>query len=517
MIIPNLQPGWYVVTELTPPNGFQNTPQNNNNYNYSTSGSNVNAYYNGVGYYVNGGTVYYTYGGLTYYSVGSTPYYIDQSGYTRQGYSSDSNVYAYVTNGIVRYRIGGVIYYASGTSMYYVMNGSTYSGFPGGTYNNGTSSAYPQYYAANGVTHYVFNNYDYYASGSLPYYIYGGSVYQGNPPDSLVTFWYSNGIAYFRINGTTYYQNGGNNYYIMGGFTYSGFPSGTVNIYGPSGSNNNTNNSSASNYVTQNGSASGGYTLQGDASQNIQVTAGMNATVIFKDFRYATLSIKKTDQDGNPLANVPVSVTQDTGTYKGTYTTDSNGQILITDMTPGNYNILELSSLPGYADPSTTPKAVSLNWDDSKQVSIVNYKLSTVSFIKVDDSGNPMANISLSLLDSGKNVIDTGVTDTQGTLQFSGISAGTYYWAEAVPEGYSNSPFPTEFTVGWNETKTINITNHINTGQIHLMKTSAGNNNTTGQLDGDRVPGATYVIKNEDNVIVDTLTTDANGVRPDRV
>jgi hypothetical protein len=30
----------------------------------------------------------------------------------------------------------------------------------------------------------------------------------------------------------------------------------------------------------------------------------------------------------------------------------------------------------------------------------------------------------------------------QGNLQFAGLKAGTYYWQEVVPEGYTNSPLP---------------------------------------------------------------------------
>lgn len=398
VLIPNLQPGWYTATEITPPSGYQNSPQNVDSYN-SNSG-----YYNNVSYYISGSKVYFTYNGITYYASGSTAYYIE-NGYTYKGHSDDADVYTYTSGGIVRFRINGITYYSQGTQPYYIMNGTTYSGFP-----------------------------DYYP-------------------------------------------------------------------------NSNTD------WATDNGKAVGGYKLIGSVTQNVQVVAGSNTTVQFKDYQYATLTIKKIDHTtGKPLANVTFTVTQDNGLNKGTYKTDANGLIKIVDLEPGNFNILETQNPnEGYDRPSSEPKTVSLNWGDSKVVTFENYKLATVNVVKVNDNGEPMADVAILLLDSNKNVIQTGVTDVQGNLVFNGLRAGTYYWQEVVPEGYTNSPLPTMFTLNWSDAKIINITNVISKGQIHIMKVSDGNNNTTGQLDGARLPGATFVVKDENNKVVDTLTTDQNG------
>jgi uncharacterized surface anchored protein len=161
-------------------------------------------------------------------------------------------------------------------------------------------------------------------------------------------------------------------------------------------------------------------------------------------------------------------------------------------MTPGNYSILETQNPnAGYDTPSGQPKTVALNWGDAKQVTVENFKLATVNFVKVSDDGNPMENVAFALLDSNKVPIKTGVTDAQGNLRFTGLKTGTYYWQEVVPEGYTNSKLPTMFTLDWSDVRTIDVTNNIAKGQIHIMKVSDGNNNTTGHKDGDRLAGAT--------------------------
>jgi len=395
VLVPNLQPGWYMVTELVPPSGYQNSPQYPD---YIGSD-----YYNGVSYYVSGNRVHFTYRGITYYASGSSAYYIE-NGRTYSGYSDDYDVYTYISGGIVRFRIGDVTYYSQGTQAYYIMDGRTYTGFP-------------------------------------------SSSFGGNSESS------------------------------------------------------------------SNGAATGGYVLQGSATQNVQVKAGSNTTVVFKDYQFATLTLKKIDHTTkSALSNVEFTVARDNGEHIGTYRTDANGLIRIVDMTPGTYRILETKNPnAGYDKPDGQPKTVSLYWGDSKQVTFENYKLATVNFVKVDDAGKPMANVPFLLLDSNKIVIKTGVTDVQGHLIFEGLKAGTYYWQEVVPEGFTNSPLPTMFKLNWSENKTVNVTNHIIEGQIHIMKVSDGNNNTTGQMDGDRLPGATFVIKDDNNKTVDTLTTDANG------
>jgi len=267
------------------------------------------------------------------------------------------------------------------------------------------------------------------------------------------------------------------------------------------------------NYFAQNSSTVGGYVRQGAASQNVQVVAGSNASVIFKDYKYAILTIKKIDHTtGRPLADVSFSITQDNGLNIGTYKTDANGIIRIVDMEPGNYSILEtLNPIVGYDRPDGTPKTITLNWGESKEITFENFKLATVNIVKINDEGKAMADVVFMLLDGNKNVIKTGITDVQGNLRFDGLKAGTYYWQEIVPEGYTNSPLPTMFDLKWSEVKTINVTNVINKGQIQIIKVSDGNNNTTGHLDGERLSNATFVVKDENNRIIDTLTTDQNG------
>lgn len=56
----------------------------------------------------------------------------------------------------------------------------------------------------------------------------------------------------------------------------------------------------------------------------------------------------KTDSSGMPLAGVKFSLEDENGKQLGTYVTDKDGIIRITDMTPGTYFLKETETLEGY-------------------------------------------------------------------------------------------------------------------------------------------------------------------------
>ena len=62
-----------------------------------------------------------------------------------------------------------------------------------------------------------------------------------------------------------------------------------------------------------------------------------------------SLTFKKVDENGNPLAGVQINLYKEDGSLINTFTTDENGIIFIPDLEYGNYYIKEISTVDGYS------------------------------------------------------------------------------------------------------------------------------------------------------------------------
>lgn len=84
---------------------------------------------------------------------------------------------------------------------------------------------------------------------------------------------------------------------------------------------------------------------------------------------------KKTDSSGNPLAGVKFRLEDESGKNLGTYESDKDGMVRITDLKPGTYFIREIETLEGY---SVSGEVIKLKLDEyytvpEKLKQFVNY------------------------------------------------------------------------------------------------------------------------------------------------
>ncbi|NES68259.1 MAG: DUF11 domain-containing protein, partial [Okeania sp. SIO2D1] len=75
------------------------------------------------------------------------------------------------------------------------------------------------------------------------------------------------------------------------------------------------------------------------------------AEIPLDDLIPGSISGTVTDDDDNPLENVPIELFDEDGNSVGTTTTGPDGTYSFTDVEPGNYNVVE-TNLPGYQDVS---------------------------------------------------------------------------------------------------------------------------------------------------------------------
>ncbi|WP_206913072.1 hypothetical protein IGL98_000753 [Enterococcus sp. DIV0840] len=160
-----------------------------------------------------------------------------------------------------------------------------------------------------------------------------------------------------------------------------------------------------------------------------------------------SLKITKYVKDSDPIVYLAGAVFEvyDTNTQLvGTYKTDANGEILLNDLEPGKYYVVEIEAPPGYEQDSTFYE-VAVESGKIAEVRHANIKKENLGALKItkfakDEDGfetdTVLPNAEFEVKDSA-GTIHSGVTDTQGELFFPDLPAGEVTITETkAPDGY---------------------------------------------------------------------------------
>ena len=169
--------------------------------------------------------------------------------------------------------------------------------------------------------------------------------------------------------------------------------------------------------------------------------------------------IDNDDAGEDPIAGVTITLLDDTGATVATAVTDSNGAYLFEDVVPGDYIVSE-SQPSGFADvldeDSTVPGDDAVNadpLDDVIPVSIVSgelddgndfieEQLGSLSGTVLEDTDNdgvgedPIAGVTITLLDEDGATVATAVTDSNGDYSFADLEPGNYSVVESDPTDF---------------------------------------------------------------------------------
>ncbi len=171
-----------------------------------------------------------------------------------------------------------------------------------------------------------------------------------------------------------------------------------------------------------------------------------------------------TDQDCSfdagevPIAGVTITLLDETGKVVATTQTDGQGRYEFLGLRPGNYTVRETQPV-GYLQGGQ--KAGSGGGDDSQQDTIsqvnltagtdlVDYNFCEITpasiagniFVDLDEdcirdaNEQPIAGVTVTLLDAAGNVIATTQTDTAGKYKFDNLRPGQYSVRETQPSGF---------------------------------------------------------------------------------
>lgn len=267
-------------------------------------------------------------------------------------------------------------------------------------------------------------------------------------------------------------------------------------------------------YVVQEVKAKDGYLLD-NTPKTIEIKDHQTYTLEFFNQPKGNLIINKLDSVTKaPLEGVEFELTYSDGSYvdaeggtlssKGLYTTDENGQIILSGLT-GTIVVTETKTSEGYTiHEETRTQTVVINPNDTQELTFYNDPVGGVEIIKVDeaDKSERLANATFEIRQMDDALVDTVTTDKYGRV-FLPLEDGAYYAVEIeAPEGYKLDDTPHYFEVVDGKTSKLTVTNKAFSG-ILIHKTDSST--------GKGIYGVTFLLYDANNNPVGQYTSDNQG------
>ena len=216
------------------------------------------------------------------------------------------------------------------------------------------------------------------------------------------------------------------------------------------------------------------------------------------------LKIRKLDAETQePLSDTTFEVYRD-ATLIGTYTTDYNGEIMLTDITPGTYVVKETAVKDGYVL-NDTPQQIEIK-AGKEDYSLVfsNSRKPGLKIVKYDEQTMSLLSDTTFEVYRDTELIGTYTTDANGEIFLYDLQPGTYLVKEiAVKPGYVVNSTPQEIEIeAGNESYTLVFLNLVKPG-IHLLKIDAETK--------EPLPNARFRVSLVGGTYSKEFTTDASG------
>ncbi|USF26091.1 hypothetical protein N510_001009 [Firmicutes bacterium ASF500] len=208
----------------------------------------------------------------------------------------------------------------------------------------------------------------------------------------------------------------------------------------------------------------GGYVIDTPSTNVVIGQGGDTQTVVIKNTRKGGLIIEKYDSvTKQPLAGAQFKVMAANGeltpdnegmtSSNGLYTTDQNGQIVLSKLLPGTYVVSEEKAPDNYRkDP--TPQTVVVNAGDTQTLRFYDDPLCTLTILKRDAvTKKPLRGAEFMVRDSSGHVIGPNnglyTTGTDGTVTVTGLAPNSTVVVseKKAPNGYILDETPKNIVV----------------------------------------------------------------------
>ena len=249
--------------------------------------------------------------------------------------------------------------------------------------------------------------------------------------------------------------------------------------------------------------------------KTVEVKSGKQTIVEVENQPYSGLVIEKTNsRTGDPIEGVEFLVTKFNGEQIGYYETDESGLIVIEGLEEGTYLVKETKEAKGYILDS---EANEVEIKDGKRTTlkVENDPMSSVLIHKIDSvTGEGIPGVKFLLYDSDNEPIGQFETDDEGYIWIrKELPEGKYKLRELEPaEGYISDNSEKTFYVQKGRTTEIEWENTPEVGQIVITKRSSEFNELTGLPAGSPLSGAVFEIYNTTGNLVDKISSGSNGV-----
>jgi len=261
-----------------------------------------------------------------------------------------------------------------------------------------------------------------------------------------------------------------------------------------------------------------GYILD-NAPVTVEVGASDTQTIDIYNDATQVLTIQKFIADTTkPIAGVTFLITDSSGAVlgpnNGIYTTDQNGRIVLTGLTPGTtINAKETKTAAGYVL-DTTPQSILIKKGEAQTLTFYNSPEGGLEIIKVSaaDKTRRLSGVTFEIRRMDDALVDTVTTGDNGRVHVN-LDAGDYYALEIeTVSGFKLDNTPHYFTVRDGENTTLTIANTPFSGiEIHKIDSVTGKGIYGAKFllyDGDKKPVGEYVTDQNGYIYIDDLTHD---------
>ena len=240
--------------------------------------------------------------------------------------------------------------------------------------------------------------------------------------------------------------------------------------------------------------------------QQIELKAGETQTrelVFFNSLKPGIHLIKVDSITMKSLPNVRFEFKLVGGSYRQEFTTDINGEIDLSKLTPGAYEVRELEAPDGYLIDDAV-RVVQVNPDENANFVFTNTPKPALRLIKTSSDGTRLDGVHFRIarIEDGTHYLDR-ITDQDGEINIANLEPGVYSIKETATvadhildlQEYHVELFP-------GQTSTITIENQKRPNLIVYKKDADT---------GKPIPDTIFTVRAADGHSVDEIKTDSQG------
>ena len=240
--------------------------------------------------------------------------------------------------------------------------------------------------------------------------------------------------------------------------------------------------------------------------QQIELEAGQTGTqtlIFFNQLKPGIHLVKVDSITMKSLPNVRFEFKLVGGSYRQEFTTDINGEIDLSKLAPGAYEVRELEAPDGYLIDDAV-RVVQINPDENANFVFTNTPKPSLRLIKTSSDGSPLAGVQFRIakIEDGSHYLDR-ITDANGEINITDLEPGVYSVKETATVSdhiLDLREYHVELFAG--QTSTITIENQKRPDLI-VYKHDADT--------GEPVPDTVFLVKAADGHSVDEIKTDSEG------